>query len=61
MNEWTSIYGEIVRATEDGQDVLLAFADGSIVRAHAAKDMKFTVECLADPDYGDSDVNGSEA
>ena len=49
---WDLAVGECITShVVDGTDVVLRYADGSIVRAHNAKDIRFTVECLPDPDY----------
>jgi hypothetical protein len=42
--------GEVARVEEDGEDVLLTFTDGSVVRARNGKHLKFVCECLADPE-----------
>jgi hypothetical protein len=49
---WDLLVGEEVSRVEyDGEDVLLHYANGAIVRAKSAKAIAFQMECLPDPDY----------
>jgi hypothetical protein len=45
--------GLIVKVVEDGEDLLITYDDGSMLRAKNAAKIEFVIECLSDPDYSE--------